>query len=84
MSHSKHTKRGYSIYLEKWNPTAKKYINVCAICGSRGYSPVVENLEFKETMARDELMKVLPRMEVDEQGRCSDCARVQENSGTNN
>lgn len=27
MSHSKHTKRGYSLYLEKWDPAAKKYIH---------------------------------------------------------
>ena len=78
MSHSKHTKRGYSIYLEKWNPSAKKYINTCTICGSRGYSPVIENAEFKETVIREELIKTLPRMVVDELGRCSDCARIQE------
>lgn len=42
MSHSKHTKRDYSIYIEKWDKSAKKYIITCAICGHKGYSPVVE------------------------------------------
>ncbi len=42
MSHSKHTKRGYSLYLEKWDSAAKKYIHTCALCGCRGYSPALE------------------------------------------
>ena len=42
MSHSKFTKRGHSLYLENWNPSAKKYINTCKICGHSGYSPVIE------------------------------------------
>lgn len=33
MSHSKHTKRGYSLYLEKRDPAAKKYIHTCADAG---------------------------------------------------
>ena len=28
MSHSKYNKRGKSLYLDNWNPNAKKYINV--------------------------------------------------------
>ncbi len=76
MSHSKHTKRGYSIYIEKWNPSAKKYINTCAICGSRGYSPVIEEF-LRDTAEYRELTKTLPKMELDDLGRCSDCARVQ-------
>lgn len=46
MSHSKVTKRGYSLYIEKWNPSAKKYINICAVCGHKGYSPVIERDDF--------------------------------------
>lgn len=34
MSHSKHTKRDYSIYIEKWDKSSKKYINTCVICGA--------------------------------------------------
>ena len=77
MSHSKQTKRGYSIYLEKWNPSAKKYINTCAICGSKGYSPVIE-ANLKDTVEYRELTKILTKMELDGLGRCSDCARVQD------
>lgn len=80
MSHSKHTKRGYSIYLEKWDPSAKKYINTCATCGSRGYSPVIEE-NLKDTVIYRELVKTLPKMELDMMGRCSDCARVQDDGG---
>ena len=43
MSHSKYTKRGYSLYIENWNRSAKKYINTCMICGQKGYSPVIEH-----------------------------------------
>ncbi|MBO4920721.1 MAG: hypothetical protein J5372_02275 [Lachnospiraceae bacterium] len=64
MSHSKHTKRGYSIYLEKWNPSAKKYINTCVISGSKGYSPVIEE-NLRDTPEYRELTKTLPKMELD-------------------
>ena len=49
MSHSKHTKRGYSLYIENWNRSAKKYINTCCICGHKGYSPVIEQDDFCTT-----------------------------------
>ena len=42
MSHSKTTKKGYSLYIEKWNPKAKRYINTCALCGKQGYNPSIE------------------------------------------
>lgn len=82
MSHSKHTKRGYSLYIEKWNPSAKKYINTCAICGHKGYSPVIEQKDFynnpKNKVIYKELTKTLNKMQLDEFKRCKDCAKVQE------
>ncbi len=78
MSHSKHTKRDYSIHIEKWNRSAKKYINVCAICGRRGYSPVIEAEVFKDKVTCKELTRTLPRLALDDLGRCSECAKVQD------
>lgn len=82
MSHSKHTKRDYSIYIEKWNKSAKKYVNTCAVCGHKGYSPVIEYEDFCETAENKvifkELSKTLHKLELDEFGRCIDCARVQD------
>lgn len=82
MSHSKLTKRGYSLYIEKWNTSAKKYINTCAICGQKGYSPVIEQAEFQESLNTwviyKELTRTLRRMKLDKLGRCEDCARVQD------
>ncbi len=78
MSHSKQTKRGYSLYLESWNSSAKKYINVCMICGYQGYSPVIEADSFKNWVVRRELMKTLPRLELDKLGRCEYCAKIQD------
>lgn len=82
MSHSKHTKRGYSIYIEKWNPSSKKYINTCVICGRKGYSPVIEHEEFCTTLENKaifkELSKTLRKLELDGFGRCVDCAAVQD------
>ena len=80
MSHSKHTKRGYSLYIEKWNRSSKKYINTCVICGYKGYSPVIkykgfcDNLENK--VIYEELTKILNELQLDELGRCEDCAKV--------
>ena len=82
MSHSKYTKQDYSIFIEKWNKSAKKYINTCAICGHKGYSPVVENEDFSVTLENKaifkELSKTLHRLELDEYGRCIVCAGVQD------
>lgn len=80
MSHSKQTKRGYSLYLEQWNPNAKKFINVCKICGRKGYSPVIEEAEFcsdpKQRVIYSELVRTLQRLPLDEAGRCEVCAGV--------
>lgn len=82
MSHSKHTKRGYSLYIENWNPSAKKYINVCSICGQKGYNPTIEEGSFctnrENTVIYKELSKTLRKMELDSFGRCKDCAVVQD------
>ena len=82
MSHSKLIKRGYSLYIEKWDASAKKYINTCAICGHKGYSPVIEQAEFQERFGNwviyKELTKTLCRMQLDSLGRCEDCAWVQD------
>lgn len=82
MSHGKNTKRGYSLYLERWNPSAKKYINTCKICGFRGYSPVIEQEGFCDNPPNGviyaELSKTLPKLQLDEFGRCENCARTQD------
>ena len=82
MSHSKYTKRDYSLYIENWNRSAKKYINTCMICGQKGYSPVIEQKDFCDSLENKaiykELKKTLREMRLDELGRCADCAKVQD------
>ena len=68
MSHSKKTKRGYSLYLEQWNPNAKKYINVCKVCGRKFCS------DPKNRAVYSELVRTLQRLPLDEAGRCEVCA----------
>lgn len=81
MSHSKLTKRNHSLYIEKWNKSSKKYINNCAICGYKGYSPVIESEDFCTSLENkaifSELTKTMNKLELDEYGRCSECAMVQ-------
>lgn len=89
MSHSKMTKRGYSLYLEKWNPSAKRFVNTCVLCRKTGYSPHIEEPDFCIAPVRkvkdleryaiySELIKVLPKLPLDSLGRCKDCARIQD------
>ena len=86
MSHSKMTKRGRSQYLEKWNPSAKKYINICRICGKRGYSPAIEQDGFCDVSGNGvifaELKRTLTKLDLDETGRCGHCAKVQDDKLT--
>lgn len=78
MSHSKMTKRGRSQYVEKWNPAAKKFIVSCALCGSKGYSPSIEDAGFlSDSVNRailSELRATLKPLELDALGRCKACA----------
>lgn len=90
MSHSKYHKRDRSLYLEHWNPNAKKYINECKICGYKGYSPVIERSDFLSNSDKDpctfsinkaiyeELTKVFLPLELDHYGRCKNCAGIQD------
>ena len=90
MSHSKYNKRGKSLYLDNWNPNAKKYINECSVCGHKGYSPAIEQPDFLSDTDKDsftfsvnkaiyeELTKTFSVLELDEFGRCETCARIQD------
>ncbi len=81
MSHSKFQKRGRSLYLT-WNPDAKKYINVCKLCGHQGYSPAIEAEGFRDDplgrAIHASLTGTLRCLPLDGFGRCEMCARVQD------
>ena len=74
------TKRGYSLYVERWNPDAKRFINTCKLCGHQGYSPSIEAEGFCDDYTRRaiyaELTKTLKPLSLDELGRCETCARL--------
>lgn len=83
---SKITKRGKSLYIEKWNPTSKRFVNACVICGAQGYSPTIDDDGFvydnakkisdlEHRVIRAELKRVLKPLHLDPLGRCPDCAR---------
>ena len=86
MSHSKKTKKGKSLYVEKWNPSAKKFISACAVCGKQGYNPSIEeegflhpsegvtNYEHRAIYA--EITAIYSPLPLDSLGRCEDCARI--------
>lgn len=86
MSHSKKTKRGYSLYVENWNPAAKKFINTCALCGKQGYRPSIDaegfadekngRVNFEHSAIRAELMSVFEPLPLDEFGRCETCKKT--------
>ena len=84
MSHSKITKRGRSLYVDKWNPAAKRFINTCKLCGAQGYAPTIEEdgfvlggggtIDGEHRAIRAELKKTFKSLELDAIGRCSHCA----------
>ena len=80
MSHSKFNRRGRSLYLESWNPSTKKYINTCKVCGHQGYSPVIEEEGFCDQQINRviyaELKQTYTKLALDEFGRCEYCAKV--------
>ncbi len=88
MSHSKMTKRGKSLYLDSWNPNAKKYLNQCKVCGHIGYSPVIDQPDFLSDEGKlpmelslnkvihAQLTQTYSVLELDEFGRCSICSAI--------
>ena len=83
VSHSKFRIKGQSLYLDKWNSAAKKYIHICYLCGRKGYSPAIEEEDFATTPGRKviytELTKTLnSALELDSFGRCAECAKRQD------
>jgi len=86
MARSKTTKRGNSLYVEKLYPYSKKFINVCAVCGTQGYNPSIEEegflhpspsvTDYKHRAIWAELTTILNPLTLDELGRCSQCAKV--------
>ena len=89
MSHSKKTKRGKSLYIESWNPSAKRFINTCVLCGAVGYAPTIDQEGFIKdgeagrtnhvhSAIQAELSRVYKPLPLDALGRCPDCARRME------
>lgn len=87
MYHRKTMKRGKSLYVEKWNPSAKRFINTCSICGAQGYNPSIDDdgfvydkakniSNFEHRAIREELKSVLKPLSLDSLGRCSVCAEI--------
>jgi len=85
MSHSKFRNKGQSLYIDNWNPAAKKYINQCYLCGRKGYSPAIEEKDFVNTLEHKTIYEELTRMfnsslSIDSFGRCDECANRQDKS----
>ena len=80
MSHSKTTKRGTSLYLDSWNPGAKRYIVNCSVCGHIGFKPEVLQPDFASTLERKavlkELQAILKPLPLDMAGRCETCVAI--------
>ena len=86
MSHSKKTKRGYSLYVDQWNPSAKNFINTCQVCGKQGYNPSIDEEGFIHPSAtvtdhvhsaiHAELTTIYQPLALDELGRCECCAKL--------
>ena len=83
MSHSKFRKNGKSLYIDNWNTAAQKYVHICYLCGRKGYSPVIEEQDFPNTLEHKAIYNELTRMfdsplKLDSFGRCDECARRQD------
>ena len=86
MAHSKMTKKGKSYYVDKWNPSAKAFIDTCSLCGAQGYNPSIDEegfvhpapdkTDFVHRAIRAELTEILSPLPLDRLGRCAQCAKL--------
>lgn len=64
---------GLFFIYQNWNCSVQKYINICCICGYKGYSAVIKQDVFctilENKAVYSQLPKILCKLELDESGR---------------
>jgi hypothetical protein len=71
------------------NPYSQRFINTCAVCGAQGYAPQIDDADFAGNVStmihqfsRKKLQAMLRRyyrpLALDEAGRCTACARPED------
>ena len=72
-----HSKKNIDQYLGMY-PYLQKWVNRCPICGARGRKPEMpESIgSMNAEAAASNLKRMLPVLEVDEDGFCLICARL--------
>ena len=76
----KHSRQNIDQYLQMY-PQLQKWVSICPLCGVRGRKPQMPEYigldgEFAGEIAAKNLRKMLPELEVDEDGFCGICARL--------
>ena len=84
------TKRGKSVYIERLNPSAKRFLNTCVLCQSVGYDPAildegfvhpsVNKTDYEHSAIFAALTEAYKPLKLDECGRCEECRRAMERS----
>ena len=63
-------------YLQQY-PHLLKWINVCVVCGKKGYKPELpENIYTHFNVAADNLRELFQPLSVNELGLCEICTRI--------
>ncbi len=79
MSHSKKRGQSKSLYLDSWNPAAKKYLVACGVCGKKGYKPTVAEFKTSESRRERMIFKELDRLfdllDLSKAGICRECCK---------
>ena len=72
-----HSKKNINQYLAMY-PQLEKWINHCPICGVRGRKPELPDSVggFNGNAGSHNLKRMLPILEVDEDGFCLTCSRL--------
>lgn len=73
MSHSKHTRRGFSYPLDAWGTEAKRYVVGCALCAKKGFNPIALENQSLSHWNKRELQSILDPLELDSAGLCIEC-----------
>lgn len=75
-----HSKKNIDQYLGMY-PHLQKWINLCPLCGAQGRKPDMPDSigGINGNVAAHTLKRMLPVLEVNEDGYCSVCARLYRN-----
>jgi len=80
--------RKKSLYITKYNKDSKRFINQCILCGTEGYAPQVDEVDFAESgkfhrAIKNSLLANYQVLKLNDIGVCESCEEIANQNRSN-